>query len=181
MGGIGNEAPLLVHHRLYPLEQPVDRSDERVEFARGALQGKSAQIVRAPDVQLSGQFSHRSQRLPYDDRDHEHQARRESCEWQNRMKGAVARDLVAYLGGLADGKPAAVRPCPHQEPPWLLIAGDDMQTVSKDPERASVVHAARPVAQFLDSYPCLGVDTAVDRRIILEAGIERQGPDLGKD
>src|SRR3984893_5042745 len=181
MGGIGDETPLLVHHGLYSFEQPVDRSDERMELARGALQGKSAQIVRAPDVQLSSEFSHRPQRLPYDDRDHQHQARRQGCEWQNRMEGAVARDLVADLGGLADGKSAAVRPCPHPETRWLLVAGDNMQTVAKDPERASVGHAARPVAQFLDRYPRLRVDATVGRLIILEAGIERQGPDLGKD
>ncbi len=112
MRGIGNETSLLIHHRMYSFEQPVDRSDERMEFARRALLGKPAQIVRAPGVQLSCELNHRSQRLPYHDRDNEHQARRQNCERKNNMQGAVARDVVAYRGGLADGKPAAIRPCP---------------------------------------------------------------------
>ena len=112
MRGIGNEAPLLIHHRIYSFEQPVDRSDERMQFARRARLRKLAQVVRAPDVQLYRGLNHRPQRLPYHDRDNEQQARRQNCERENNMKGAVAGDVVAYRGGLADGKPAAIRPCP---------------------------------------------------------------------
>src|ERR1700736_4767453 len=176
MRGVGNETSLLIHQVTYSLEQPVDRSDERMEFARRALLGKPAQIVRAPGVQLACELNHRPQRLPYHDRDHEHQARRQNRERKNNMKGTVARDFVAYRGGLTDGKPAAIRPRPQQDPPWLLIARDDMQAVLKPPERAGVGRTARPVAQFLDSYLRLRVDAAVDRRIVLEAGIERKAP-----
>src|SRR5260370_26723852 len=56
-----------------------------------------------------------------------------------------------------------------------------MQAVLKGPEGAGVGRAARPVAEFLDSSLRLRFDAAVDRHIVLEAGLERQGSDLGQD
>ena len=89
-------------------------------------------------IQLCGELNHRPQRLPYHDRDNEHQARRQNRERKNDMKRAVTRNVVTDRGGLADGKPAAIRPCPQQDPPWLPIARDDMQAVGKGPERAGI-------------------------------------------
>lgn len=106
---------------------------------------------------------------------------RHGCERKNGMKRAVACHLVTHLGGLANGEPAAVPPRPQQDAPRLLIARDDMQAVLKGPERARVGRAARPVAQFLDVDPGFRVDAGIDRRVLLQAGIDREGSDLDKD
>ena len=52
--GIGDETPLLIHHRFHALQQPVDRCNERVEFAGRSQQRERGHIIGTPCVEVAG-------------------------------------------------------------------------------------------------------------------------------
>jgi uncharacterized protein (DUF2336 family) len=51
MRRVSNEAALLVDHEPYPVEQAVDRCDERMQLAQVVLDRKLVQIVGLPCIE----------------------------------------------------------------------------------------------------------------------------------